>query len=582
MNARAHLWRLFGYFRPYWPALIFAVAAHSLFGITEPLLLKLIQGEFDAAEVGSRGISSWLPLWLILLFFARGGLSFAATYLIGWASENFNRTMRAEMTAHIMRLPLEYHLGESSGVLLSRVMNHLDALRSVVTSALSAILQNGAKIIGYVALLFWADWRLAICVLIFAPPIAFVARYFHRRFGRVARRANVETAEITGHLSEIIRASPVIKAFGGEESEMRRFVGRLSKLRGWNLRAAVARGLQPAVVQLIAALGFSLALGVGIFLHNRAEITLGELVIFVGAMVLLPPALRRLAAAGPMVAQGLAAAERIFELLDYAPEKDDGVAVIARAKGGIEFQNVSFAYPGADRNAANEINLKINAGETLAFAGPSGGGKTTLLSLLLRFYSPQCGRILLDGRDIAEVTLGSLRAQFALVSQEIALFNDTAMRNISYPDSSPDSARARQAAARAQALDFINALPKGMETEIGEGGASLSGGQRQRLALARAFYKDAPILLLDEPTSALDSRTEAAVRDGMAALSQNRTVIVIAHRLSTIERADKIAVMEGGRIIAVGKHSGLISECPLYAEFYRDQAMREKEEEGED
>ena len=573
---RHPLIRILARFRRRW-LLAFAVgiAAHLAFGASEPLLLLLLKPVFE----GEGALSLWLPAAIVGIFFIRTILWFGAAYLTGWVSENFNRAMRREMAAHIMRLPLAYHQQESSGVLISRVIGHLDAVRKTATGAFPALLQSAAKVAGYAGFLIWIDWRLALAAFALAPLALPVVRYFGRRAKRLFRRANEQQAEITGHLNEIIRAARIIKAFGGAQAESGRFDARADRLYGARLRAAAAKGLSPAIVQLIAALGFALALTAGIFLHNSGEVSRGDLGVFMGAMMLLPIALRRLVRAVMQMSEGLAGAERVFGLLDYAPESDRGGRTLGRAAGAISFCDVGFRYPGGAADALDGFSLEVKAGETVALAGRSGSGKTTAVSLLLRFYAPERGKILLDGGDIAALALADLRRQFALVSQDIFLFNDTVARNIAYPDSVPDLARARAAAKSAQALDFINALPRGMETVVGEDGMTFSGGQRQRLALARAFYKDAPILILDEATSALDSQTEAAVRRAVEELRRGRTAIIIAHRLATIEQAQKIAVIEKGKVAALGDHVSLIAESPIYAAFYQTQRLRETEEE---
>jgi subfamily B ATP-binding cassette protein MsbA len=413
---------------------------------------------------------------------------------------------------------------------------------------------------------------LTFVTLIVVPVIAVFTQVVGKRLRKMSRASQQGMATMTETLQEAIACQKVIKVFGGAGQELKRFAHVNNALRGFAMRQGIAAAATTPAVHLAASFAVAIVIYMALMQSQQGQTTVGSFVSFITAMLMLLAPLKHLANVNAPLQRGLAAAESIFKALDEVPETDKGNVVLQRAVGRIALQNLSFRYAQAERDALENIDLLIEPGQTVALVGPSGGGKTTLASLIPRFYNPSGGRILIDGHDSQQLTLASLRAQIALVSQDVVLFNDTVAANIAYGsahDASPVAIE--QAAVAAHALDFIRALPEGFDTVIGENGARLSGGQRQRIAIARAILNDAPILILDEATSALDNESERQVQQALEALMQGRTTLVIAHRLSTVERADRIVVMQHGRIAESGTHRELLAHDGIYAQLYKLQ-----------
>jgi len=413
--------------------------------------------------------------------------------------------------------------------------------------------------------------------LILIPLIAVVVRITGKRLRRLNQHFLTINAELTQVIEETTRAQQVIKIFGGYEYERKRFEQRASTLRSYSMRMASTFAATVPVTQLMTAFAVSIVIVIALIQANDGQTTVGSFASFITAMLMLLTPLKHLAEVNGPLQRGLAASEAVFALIDAKPERTTGKALPARANGKLEFVDVSFAYPGQKQAALAGINLTIRPGETVAFVGMSGGGKSTLVNLVPGFYSVTDGEIRIDGEPIESVSLPSLRAQIAMVSQNVVLFDDTIAANIAYGDPHPDPARIKAAANAAHLRDVIAGLPEGLNTVIGDNGSRLSGGQRQRLAIARAIYKDAPILILDEATSALDTESERAVQAALEELMRGRTTLVIAHRLSTIERADRIVVLAGGNIVETGTHAELLDKNGVYANLYHLQFTKETE-----
>jgi subfamily B ATP-binding cassette protein MsbA len=416
---------------------------------------------------------------------------------------------------------------------------------------------------------------LTIVALVLLPLTAMVVRLTGRRVRKLTQHYLVINAELTQVIEETTRAHQVIKIFNGHQFEKMRFEERAAKLRRYAMRMAVTLSATVPVTQVLAACAVAVVIVVALIQSSRGEATVGDFVSFITAMLMLLAPLKHLAEVNGPLQRGLAAAEAVFSLIDAPPERTSGKMLQARASGRLDFVNVSFSYPGQNRAALSNINLSITPGETVALVGMSGGGKSTLVNLVPGFYSVTEGEIRLDGEPIEQIALDSLRAQMAMVSQNVVLFDDTVASNIAYGDTAPDRTRIEAAARAAYLTDVIANLPQGLDTPIGDNGMRLSGGQRQRLAIARAIYKDAPILILDEATSALDTESERAVQAALDQLMKGRTTLLIAHRLSTVERADRIIVLMEGRIVEIGSHAALLARNGIYANLYHLQFSRD-------
>ncbi|HEY7674872.1 MAG TPA: lipid A export permease/ATP-binding protein MsbA [Burkholderiales bacterium] len=569
--------RLLRHVKPYWVPFGLAMLGLGLTAATEPIFPAILQPLLDGSFVQKQGgMLVWLPLVIVGLFLVRGTASYLSDYLMGWVANKVILDLRNAMFANLMRLPTSYYDNNTSGNLISKFTYDVMQLAGASTGALTVIFRDTLTIVALLGYLFWINWKLTLVSLVVGPPVVFITRAFSRRLRSMSRATQSAMGDLNHALEESVGCHRVVKVFEGQDYERARFEAGSNKIRRFNMKMISASAASAPAVQLIVAL----ALAFIIYLATRQaaadETTVGGFMAFLTAMLLVLPPLRRLTGVNLTVQRGLAAAESVFRVIDEQPEVDTGTREIGRAKGDLEFKNVSFTYPGGGRAALDDVSFSIRSGETVALVGASGAGKSTLANLLPRFYSPNSGRILLDGIDIAELKLASLRSNIALVSQEIVLFNDTVGANIAYGrlsgTSDSDIVRAAEAA---HAMQFISEMPEGLATLIGENGVRLSGGQRQRLAIARAFLKDAPILILDEATSALDSESERHVQEALATLIRNRTTLVIAHRLSTIERADRIVVLDSGRVAETGRHAELLKAEGIYARLHRIQYSKE-------
>ncbi len=483
------------------------------------------------------------------------------------------------MFERLLTLPTRYYDDRSSGVLISKVAYDVGGVTSAATTVLTVLVRDTLAVAGLLGWLLYLNWRLTLVTLVIAPGVAIVVKVFSKRMRRMSQEAQRAMGDVAHVLQETIDCHKEVKIFGGQDYEARRFDRSNQKQRGYNMRQMMAASATVPIVQIFASIAVAVIISIALQQSAANELSVGSFVSFITAMLMLLTPIKHLTEVNSPLQRGLAAAESVFELLDERAEEDTGRRALPRAQGRIEYERVSFAYPGSGREALDDVSVRIEPGETIALIGQSGGGKTTFVNLLPRFYEVSGGRILIDGIDTREITLASLRLNIALVSQDVALFNDTVAANIAYGRAGGASRAELEAATRAaHALDFIREMPQGFDTLIGENGVRLSGGQRQRLAIARALLKDAPILLLDEATSALDSESERHVQAALAELMRGRTTIVIAHRLSTIEHADRIVVLQRGRIVETGSHAELLARNGVYARLYRIQFALEQEE----
>lgn len=565
--------RLLRYVLPYWRMFAISIVAMVIVAASEPAFPALLKPMLDGSFIKKDPATMQLvPLLLVALFVGRGVANFVSSYCISWVANRLVMDLRAEMFRKLIYLPIPFYDHESSGNLISKLSYDVSQVTAAATVAVTVLVRDSLTIIGLLAWLLYLNWKLTLIALVITPMIALITRLISRRLRSLNREAQRGMGDITHVLEETISCQKVIKVFSGQAYETARFYDAINKMRRYNMKLAVAAGLNVPVVQIFAAIALATIVYLATLQSAANETTVGGFVSFITAMLMLLAPIKSLTGVNEALQRGLAAAESIFGLIDEKPEADPGTREVGHAKGALEFRNVAFCYEKTAGNILEDFTLTILPGETVALVGQSGSGKTTLANLIPQFYTPTSGQILLDGIDTQELKLASLRANIAMVSQDIILFNDTVAANIAYGGrSDATEAEIVAAAEAAHAMEFIREMPQGLQTFIGENGVRLSGGQRQRLAIARALLKNAPILILDEATSALDTESERHVQSALETLMQGRTTLVIAHRLSTIEKANKIVVMQKGRIVETGTHQELLAHDGTYAKLYRLQ-----------
>ncbi len=573
MTTAALYLRLLGYVRLYWRAFAISIVGMAAAAATEPLVPALLKPMLDGTFVYKDDtVIRLAPFFIVAIFLVRGLATFISTYAINWVGNKVVMDLRDEMFGKLLTLPTRYYDDHATGKLLSKLTFDVTQVTAAATTVVTITVRDSIIIVGLLGWLFYLNWKLTLLSLVMAPVIAVIIRTISGRMRTSSRDSQRAMGDITQVIEESVTAHKVVKLFGGQPYESGRFHEQANWVRRHNMKQAAAAAANVPIVQMVAAI----ALAVIVYLVTQQaktdETTVGGFLSFIAAMLMLTAPLKRLTGVSEYLQRGLAAAESVFELLDTQSEIDTGTISVARVRGELVFDQVTFAYGNDGRQALNQIALTVRAGESVALVGASGSGKTTLANLVPRFYVPSTGRILLDGQDINALTLASLRANIALVSQEVVLFNDTVAANIAYGQARVvGESEIIAAATAAHAMEFIRDWPEGLNTVVGERGVKLSGGQRQRIAIARAILKDAPILILDEATSALDSESERHVQAALETLMQGRTTLVIAHRLSTVEKADRIVVLQKGEIVEIGTHAELLARKEVYAQLHRIQ-----------
>ena len=572
MSMSATFRRILSLLSPYKSRLLLVLVAMSITAATEPAVAAMMKLLLDKGFSEARNFSLWLvPLFVVGVFVIRGLSTFTTTYLMSAISGRLISTLRQQMFRRLLDVPLDFYRDNSTGKIINAMMLEVNQVLDLIRSVMIVVIRDSLTVIGLLSYLFWLNWKLTLVIIVLGPVIAFVIRITAQRLKRLIVQNQTLNAELTQTIEETTRAQHVIKIFGGQQYESRRFEQRSERLRGFMLRVASTSATTEPITQFINSLSVSVIIMIALAQAGDGNMTVGGFASFITAMLMTLTPLKHLAAVNGPLQRGLAAGSTVFGIIDSAPERETGVVLHERASGKLDFEHVGFSYPNQKQAALSNISLSIAPGETIALVGMSGGGKTTLVNLVPEFFAPTEGRILLDGQPISDIALTSLRAQMAMVSQHVVLFDDTVAANIAYGDPQPNRQKIEEAARAAHLSDVIDNLPEAYETMIGDNGMRLSGGQRQRLAIARAIYKNAPILILDEATSALDTESERAVQMALDTLMKNRTTLVIAHRLSTIEHANRIVVLQEGRIAEIGSHVQLLAANGVYAHLYHLQ-----------
>lgn len=562
--------RILNYVKPYWFLLLLSLLGNMAYSGIDSLVIYSLKPLLDKGFIQHDNFFvRWIPVFIIFAFVARGVMNFLADYSLTYVARSVIVTFRQKIFHKLLVLPASFYDRNSTGNILSVILYNVEQISSASANALTTFVQSGCLVLGMLVVMFTISWKLSLIYLVMAPFMGFLMRYTNKRTRRLSRSGQHIMGDLTSTAEEAIGGYQVVRAFGGQSYEQRKFYQVLLANRARELKIVVTKNLSTSGVQLFSALALSFA--VFLAFSHHVSLSAGSFAAMIASMIAILKPLKNMTSVNDGIQRGLTGAQSVFDVLDKKPEKDEGQLTVDRVLGKIEYQQVSFAYEETKKNALNNINFIAEKGKTIALVGRSGGGKSTLVKLLPRFYDQYTGKILIDDIDIREHTLSSLRNQCAIVSQQVLLFNGTVMHNIAYGHWHAEEKAVVEAAKMAHAWEFIKDFPLQLQTVIGENGVLLSGGQRQRIALARAILKDAPILILDEATAALDTESERYIQEALKYLMQNRTTLVIAHRLSTVENADHILVIDEGRIVESGTHQSLLALNQQYAKLYRMQ-----------
>ncbi|MBE9608062.1 lipid A export permease/ATP-binding protein MsbA [Chitinilyticum piscinae] len=574
MNSRQLYFRILGEIKPYWHIVVFNMLCLGLAAAVDAgmsLLLKpLIDQNLKADSLAQT--AAWVvPAQIFGLAVLRMLTNFGNEYTSNWLGTRVVADLRDKMFARMIAMPVRFFDQSSTGVLISRITNDVNQIMQAGIQVMTVFIRDTLSVFFFLGVMFYQSWQLSLLCIGLIPVVAISIRVIGRRQRRLARESQNQLGIITSTLDEAFSGQRVVKIFGGQDYEKQRFGGVNNRLRLVNVKQTATSSLNSSLMMLMIGITLAVVIYFATLQAQSGALSAGGFVSFISAMMLMQAPIKSITKMNEQLNKGLAAAESVYGVLDQFTETDTGKHSMARAQGNIRIEGLRFHYGDSNKWALDGIDLEVRAGESIALVGSSGSGKTTLANLMPRFYEPVEGRILLDGVALADYQLGNLRSQIALVSQDVVLFNDSVSANIAYGDARPDMERIRAAADAAFATEFIEQMAQGFDTELGENGVRLSGGQRQRLAIARAIYKNAPILILDEATSALDTESERKVQAALENLMKNRTTLVIAHRLSTIENADRIVVMRHGKIVETGRHAELLAQGGLYTQMHAVQ-----------
>ena len=558
--------------KPHIPKFILAMLCMLFVGATTSSLAFLVKPALDGIFLNrNASMLKWIPVVIILIYLVKGVCNYGQTVLMSFAGQRVVADLRCELYNHIQRQSLSFFNKSHTGVLMSRITNDVNLIQGAVSEAVTSLFKDSFTLIGLIFVIFYRDWQLALIAMVVFPLTIYPIVKFGRKMRKVATGTQVTMGSLTSLLQETISGTRIVKAFGMEDYEGGRFAKENEKLFRFHMKAVSIRAMSSPFMEFLGGIGIAAIVFYGGYQVIKGTSTPGTFFSFLAALIMLYEPVKRLTNVNNTIQHGISAAVRVFGIMDIVPEirNREGAVELPKISDGIEIRNVTFSY--GDEPVLRDINLDIRSGEVVAFVGMSGGGKTTLVNLIPRFYDVTEGEILIDGHDIRDVTVESLRSQIGIVTQQTILFNDTVRNNIAYGDIKKSDEEIISAAKSANAYKFILNLPDGFETVIGEQGTRLSGGERQRLSIARALLKDASILILDEATSSLDTEAEMEVQGALENLMKGRTTFVIAHRLSTISHADRIIVIVKGRIVEEGTHDALIAKKGEYYKLYNMQ-----------